>query len=291
MTVTDGADLASVEGALGQGAAGPPAKVPSGDRREGRGMPSWLGGLIGTVILIAIWWILAVTYFHKVGSGVPRPNDVATKLWHDLGSGLYWRNIRQTLKEAVEGYVGAVVLSFVLAIAFVQIPIVEKVLLRLAIASYCIPIIAIGPILVFALPGDRPKAVLAGLLVFFPTLVGVVLGLRSADQNSLDVIRAAGGGKWDQLIKVRWRAALPSTFAALQIAAPSAVLGAIIGDLLGGQQGNGLGIMMVDSEQALDIPRTWGIALVCTAIAGLAYLITGAAGRLATPWARRKPGS
>ena len=288
MTVTDGPDLASVEGALGQGAAGPPAPGP---RDERRAMPSWLGGLIGTVILIAIWWILAVTYFHKVGSGVPRPNDVATRLWHDLGSGLYWPNIRQTMKEAIEGYVGAVVLSFVLAIAFVQIPIVEKVLLRLAIASYCIPIIAIGPILVFALPGDRPKAVLAGLLVFFPTLVGVVLGLRSADQNSLDVIRAAGGGKWDQLIKVRWRAALPSTFAALQIAAPSAVLGAIIGDLLGGQQGNGLGIMMVDSEQALDIPRTWGIAIVCTAIAGLAYLITGATGRLATPWAQRRPGS
>jgi ABC-type nitrate/sulfonate/bicarbonate transport system permease component len=287
LTVTDGTDLASVEGTLGQGAAGPAAPSPKGDRR---GMPSWLGGLIGTLILIAIWWILAVTYFHKVGSGVPRPNDVATRLWHDLGSGLYWPNIRQTMKEAIEGYVGAVVLSFVLAIAFVQIPIVEKVLLRLAIASYCIPIIAIGPILVFALPGDRPKAVLAGLLVFFPTLVGVVLGLRSADQASLDVIRAAGGGKWAQLTKVRWRAALPSTFAALQIAAPSAVLGAIIGDLLGGQQGNGLGIMMVDSEQALDIPRTWGIAIVCTAIAGLAYLITGAAGRMATRWAPRNAG-
>jgi ABC-type nitrate/sulfonate/bicarbonate transport system permease component len=285
LTVTDGADLASVAGALGQGATAPPTPTAGKDRR---GMPSWLGGLIGTLILLAIWWILAVTYFHKVGSGVPRPNDVATTLWHDFRSGLYWPNIRQTLKEAIEGYVGAVVLSFVLAIAFVQIPIVEKVLLRLAIASYCIPIIAIGPILVFALPGDRPKAVLAGLLVFFPTLVGVVLGLRSADKASLDVIRAAGGGKWAQLIKVRWRAALPSTFAALQIAAPSAVLGAIIGDLLGGEQGNGLGIMMVVSEGALDIPRTWGIAIVCTAIAGLAFLITGAAGRLATPWAPRK---
>jgi ABC-type nitrate/sulfonate/bicarbonate transport system permease component len=288
LTVTDGTDLGRVEGALGQVPTGP--TPPRGDRPEGRGMPSWLGGLIGTLILLAIWWILAVTYFHKVGSGVPRPNDVATKLWHDLSSGLYWPNIRQTLKEAIEGYVGAVILAFVLAIAFVQIPIVEKVLLRLAVASYCIPIIAIGPILVFALPGDRPKAVLAGLLVFFPTLVGVVLGLRSTDKASLDVIRAAGGGKWAQLTKVRWRAALPSTFAALQIAAPSAVLGAIIGDLLGGQQGNGLGIMMVDSEQALDIPRTWGIAIVCTTVAGLAYLIIGAVGRMSTTWAPRKPG-
>jgi len=257
-------------------------------RADRDGMPGWLGGLIGTVLLVALWEILAVTVFHKLGSGVPRPNDVVTQLWHDFGHGLYWKNIRQTLKEAVTGYVGAVVLAAVLAVAFVQVPVVEKALLRLAIASYCVPIIAIGPILVFALRGDRPKSVLAGLLVFFPTLVGMILGLRSADASSLDLIRAAGGGRWAQLVKVRLRAALPSTFAALQGAAPAAILGAIIGDLLGGQQGIGLGILMVDSEQALDISRTWGIGIVCAGLAGIAYGLTGVLGRLATPWAPRR---
>jgi len=251
-------------------------------------MPNWLGGLVGTVLIVAVWWILALTVFHKIGSGVPRPNNVATELWHDFGHGLYWKNIRQTLKEAATGYVGAVVLAAVLAVAFVQVPIVEKALLRLAIASYCIPIIAIGPILVFALRGDRPKSVLAGLLVFFPTLVGMILGLRSADASSLDLIRAAGGGRWAQLVKVRLGAALPSTFVALQGAAPAAILGAIIGDLLGGQQGIGLGILMVDSEQALDISRTWGIGIVCAVLAGIAYGLTGVLGRLATPWAPRR---
>jgi len=278
-------DLAEEEAALGSGAALEPARLERADRD---GMPSWMGGLIGTILLIALWWVLALTVFHKVGSGVPRPNDVATGLWHDFGHGLYWKNIRQTLKEAATGFTGAVVLAAVLAVAFVQVPIVEKALLRLAIASYCLPIIAIGPILVFALPGDRPKSVLAGLLAFFPTLIGMILGLRSADTNSLDLIRAAGGGAWAQLVKVRLKAALPSTFAALQNAAPAAILGAIIGDLLGGQQGIGLGIFMVDSEQALDVARTWGIALVCTAMAGIAFGVVGALGRLATPWAQRQ---
>ena len=285
MTPTDDVtDLAAVEAALGAGAPIGPATLDRLDRQQ---MPSWLGGLIGTVLLIGLWWILAVTVFHKIGSGVPKPNDVVTQLWHDFGHGLYWKNIRQTLKEAATGFVGAVVLAAVLAVAFVQIPIVEKALLRLAIASYCLPIIAIGPILVFALPGDRPKSVLAGLLAFFPTLVGMILGLRSADANSLDLIRASGGGAWAQLVKVRLKAALPSTFAALQNAAPAAILGAIIADLLGGQQGIGLGILMVDSEQALDISRTWGIGIVSAALAGIAYALTGFLGRLATPWAAR----
>jgi ABC-type nitrate/sulfonate/bicarbonate transport system permease component len=287
LTATQGPDVAAVDAALGAGTVTQTAVVGRGDRS---GIPGWLGGTIGTVLLVVVWEILAVTVFHKIGSGVPKPNDVATTLWHDLGSGLYGRNVTQTLKEAATGYLGAVVLAIVLAVAFVQVPIVEKALLRIAIASYCIPIIAIGPILVFALPGDRPKAVLAGLLVFFPTLVGVVLGLRSADSASLDMIRAAGGGRWAQLVKVRLRAALPSTFAALQVAAPSAILGAIIGDLLGGTSGNGLGILLVDSEQSLDIARTWGIALVCTGLAGIAFAVTGFIGRALTPWAPRRTG-
>jgi ABC-type nitrate/sulfonate/bicarbonate transport system permease component len=123
--------------------------------------------------------------------------------------------------------------------------------------------------------------------VFFPTLVGVCVGLRSADRNSLDLIRAYGGSSWLQLTRVRLRAALPSTFAALQIAAPSAILGAIIGEYLGAAN-TGLGVMMIDAEGALDIARTWGIALVCTAVAGILYGLIGLIGRLVAPWAPRR---
>lgn len=248
-----------------------------------------LPGLLGAALLIAVWEVLAVTVFHKVGSGVPTPTSVVSKFFSDLHKGLYGRNVRQTMKEAATGYVVANVLAILLAIVFVQVPLIEKALLRLAIASYCLPIIAIAPILEFALNGEAPKAALAGLLVFFPTLVGAAVGLRSADPIALDVIRAAGGGSWAQLFKVRLRAALPSTFAALQIAAPSAILGAIVGEYLGAQS-TGLGIMMIDAQGALEIARTWGIALLCTFIAGLAYFATGVIGRTVTPWAPRRGG-
>jgi ABC-type nitrate/sulfonate/bicarbonate transport system permease component len=167
------------------------------------------------------------------------------------------------------------------------VPVIEKALLRIAIASYCLPIIAIGPILTFVLHGDAPKSALAGLLVFFPTLVGCVVGLRSADRAVLDVIQACGGGSWTQLFKVRLRAALPSTFAALQVAAPSAILGAIVGEYLG-RQDTGLGILMINAQGALEIARIWGVALLSTGIAGAAYALTGVIGRLVAPWAPRR---
>ena len=249
-----------------------------------RNLATYAGGLIGVAILVGLWEILAVTAFDYVGSGVPTPTSVVSRFFSDWGSGLYGRNATQTLKEAATGYLVANGLAIVLGVAFVQLPVIEKALLRIAIASYCLPIIAIGPILTFVLHGDAPQAALAGLLVFFPSLVGVVVGLRSVDREGLDLIRAYGGGSWAQLTKVRLRAALPSAFSGFQIAAPSAVLGAIVGEFLG-QQGTGLGIMMINAEQALNADRTWGIALFCTLTAGAAYLVLGWLGRLAAPWA------
>jgi ABC-type nitrate/sulfonate/bicarbonate transport system permease component len=119
--------------------------------------------------------------------------------------------------------------------------------------------------------------------VFFTTLVGMLLGLRSADKTALDVVYAYGGGPAKMLSKVRIRAALPSLFAALRIAAPAAILGAIIGEYLGGE--SGLGIAMIASETAVNIERTWAIALVATGLAGIAYGITALIGRWLTPWA------
>ncbi len=284
MTATGSAAVEVVSEALGSqapvtgGAAG-------GDGRDGR--PAWVGATIGFVILVGAWEILALTVFHKAGSGVPTPTGVVTKFWSDFHAGLYGPGIRQTMKEAVTGYLVANLLAIALAVTFVQLPLVEKALLRVAIASYCLPIIAIGPILTTVLNGDAAKSVLAGLLVFFPTLVGVVVGLRSADPSSLDVIRAAGGGSWTQLFKVRLRAAIPSTFTALQIAAPSAILGAMVGEYLGAQP-NGLGIMMVQAQAAIETERIWGIGLLCTIAGGVAYLLTGVIGRLVAPWAPRR---
>ena len=169
-------DVQAVADALGSAAPVPGLQLP----REKTGLPAWLGGMIGTILLVGLWELLALTVFHKIGSGVPTPTSVVSKGWSDVRSGLYGRNVRQTLKEAATGYVVANILAIVLAIAFVQVPVIEKALLRIAIASYCLPIIAIGPILSFILHGDAPKSALAGLLVFFPTLVGCAVGLRSA---------------------------------------------------------------------------------------------------------------
>jgi ABC-type nitrate/sulfonate/bicarbonate transport system permease component len=258
-----------------------PASAPA---RRRRSMPPWVGGLIGIVALVVLWQLFGLSSWAK-SHYIPPPTHILSKMRAD-GWSFYWPNVRTTMHEALVGYIYGNVLAIGLAFLFLLLPFLERPLMRLGVASYCLPIIAIGPILVITFNGQTPKIILAALSVFFTTLVGMLLGLRSANKTSLDVIRAFGGGAYKQVTKVRLRASLPSLFAALRIAAPAAILGAIIGEYLGAD--NGLGVAMIHSEQAFEIERTWGLALVATLLAGVTYGITALVGRALTPWDERK---
>ncbi len=245
--------------------------------------PRWVGGLIGIVGLLVIWEILAVVTFPKTHI-IPTPQAVLVTMFHDPGYSV-WQNALTTAGEAALGWLWGNLIALFLAGLFLLAPILERPLLKLALASYCMPIVAIGPILYVVLSGSSPRIAIAAIAVVFTTLTGALVGLRSADPISLDMVRAYGGGRWVQLTKVRFKAALPATFAGLSIAAPAAVLGAIVGEYLGGE--TGLGTTMVLAEQAFDIRRVWAIAMVATLVAGVGYLLTTAVGRLVTPWAPR----
>ena len=247
-------------------------------------LPSWTYSVIGVVGVVLLWQLVAVTLFTP--HSVPTPTAIARHMIDDGGS-FYWRNATTTMSAAAKGWLWGNALAVGLALLVLITPVIEGPLMQLGITSYCLPIVAIGPIFAVVFNGETPKVVLAALSVFFVTLVGTLLGLRSAEQASLDVVHAYGGGSWQKLTKVRLRASLPSVFAALRIASPAAILGAIIGEYLGADRG--LGVAMITSEQQLNVPRTWAIALVATFAAGIAYALTALVGRLLTPWAPRSP--
>lgn len=246
---------------------------PGGHRR-------WASAAVGTLVAVAGWWFLAASVFPEV---LPTPPAVASKLVEERD--LLWRNTRTTLHEAALGWLWGNGAALALAALVAFVPWLERIVLRAAVVVYCLPVLAIGPVLEVMLRGENPKIALSALSVFFVTLVGALVGLRSADPTCLDVVTAAGGGRWQHLLRVRLRAAVPSLFAGLQIAAPAAVLGAMLGEYLGGSRG--LGILMIGAQQSLELERTWAIAAVATALAGGGYALTGLVGRQLAPWAPR----
>lgn len=259
-------------------------------------LPTWSSGLVGIISTVAIWWVLAVTVFAAVGrrpdgsgGAIPTPLAVLQKLLDD-GFDFYWRNGSITLTEAAIGFAWGNAIALIFAAVALVVPRLENLTTQIAVITYCIPIVAIGPIvrLVVGAPkGGEPAGaaiVLAALSVFFTTMIGALTGVKSTDRRMLDVVSAYGGGAIQKLLKVQLLSALPSIFAAFKIAAPAAFLGAILGEYVGGPD-VGFGPAMVNAQQSLEIARVWGVALVSGLIAGAGYALFSLLGKIATPWA------
>lgn len=257
-------------------------------------LPSWATGVIGSMVIVALWWISAVTVFSAVGAGsnqaIPTPPQVISQ-WATDGFTFYRRNFAVTLLEAAQGFLWGNALALVLAAVVLVLPRTEGLVTQIATITYCIPIVAIGPlVLIIAGAPDSgdpsgTAVFLAALSCFFTTVVGTLLGLKAADRAALDVVTVYGGTKLTQLRKVRLIAALPSILTALQIAVPAAFLGAILGEYFG-KVDLGIGPAMINAQQSLNAARVWGIALASGAVAILGFAFFGLLGRLATPWSR-----
>ncbi|HWH09537.1 MAG TPA: ABC transporter permease subunit [Solirubrobacteraceae bacterium] len=219
-------------------------------------------------------WELVSSTGALSSHALPAPTAVLTQAWED---GFYLTDVATTLSEAARGWLIGNAAALALAFVCTFVRPVRRSLLRLTVATYCIPTIAIGPLLVLLVSLDTTKVILAALSVFFTTLVAMVLGLESADPRHLDLIRAFGGGPWMTARKVRLRAALPATFSGLALAAPAALLGAMIGDYLGGHRG--LGVVMLQAQASLHVDRVWAVGLVATGVSGGAFALTALLGR------------
>ena len=256
-------------------------------------LPAWLTGVIGGVAIIIVWWMVAVLFVTSTGAHpIPTPFEVVQSY---IASGweYYWRNFSVTLLEAGIGYVWGNGIALVLAALVLVIPRLEGVATQLTIITYCIPIVAVGMLAIVVIPPPgvgEPSGtaiLLAALSVFFTTVVGALLGLKSADRSSLDLVAVYGGSRFTQLVKVRLIAALPAILNALQIAVPAAFLGAVLGEFFGKIE-VGVGIAMILAQQNSHAPLVWALALASGAVALAGFAILGLIARAVAPWSKGK---
>lgn len=254
---------------------------------EGR-MRSILISVGSMVFLLVLWWLLALTILSD--ARVPTPDAVVRQVLDD-GFAYYWRHFAITTHEAALGFVYGNVAALVLAMIVLLFPIVEPVAMQIAVISYCIPIVAIAPVLYIVIgpatsgePSGTAVA-LATMSVFFTTVVGTLVGLRSADKASLDVVTVYGGGRFSRMRKVQIISALPAILAALQVAAPAAFLGAILGEYVGGVE-RGVGLALTTAQQNLAVERAWAIGFGCAIVAGLVFAFFALLSRFVTPWSK-----
>lgn len=268
-----------------------PATTGTTRIRRWQDAPPWVGGLVGALAIVVLWWVASFTLFQNSGA-IPSPVAVIGKFFDGAQWSATLNNAGATVGSAATGYLWGNVAAVALSALVLLLPFLAEIVNQIAIVTYCIPLVAIGPILVITFGRADPSGasvVLAAMSVFFTTVVGCLVGLRAAPRTSLDLIRAYGGSKWTMLRKVQLIAALPSLFAALKIAAPAAFLGAVLAEYLGSGGDSTMGRALIAAQSQSDAPQLWYLALVSGLIAGAGYLLVGLVARLVTPWTTGTP--
>ncbi|MCC7365459.1 MAG: ABC transporter permease [Dehalococcoidia bacterium] len=253
---------------------------PSPLARAGHYAAEYLPPAALLVALVAGWelWVRA---FDTKPYVLPAPSRVWDAFLETRG--VLPGHIRTTMAESLLGLFFAALIGVGLAVVIALVPFVRRVLYPLLIVSQTIPMIVLAPLLIVWFGfGMTPKVIVVALVGFFPIVVSTVDGLTNADRELVGLVRSMGARRLAVLRYVMLPSALPGFFAGLKIAAAYAVLGAVIGEYMGGS--SGLGLFITRAQTSFRVDRVF-VAVVVVALASMAlFAAVHIAARLATPW-------
>jgi NitT/TauT family transport system permease protein len=284
--------------------------------RSGRADARWTrayGGALPVLVVAAIilvaWELLAAWYFtasvapeFRVGAitgadptvpaemrvvqtRLPFPSLVLLTLFDPANASQLWLAGLITLRGAVVGFALGGIIGFVLALVMDLARGVERGLLPYVIASQMIPAIALGPIFYSVFKDENlARALIAAYVTFFPVTVNTLRGLRSVDATALDLMASYAASRRQVYTMLRVPAAMPYLFQALKVAATASVVGAVVVELMGAQQGIGVTILRTQYYGPANAYKLWG-AIVVASIIGIAlFQAVALAERLLVRW-------
>ena len=207
--------------------------------------------------------------------GVPEfvlPN--ASKTWDELfriygSERLLWHS-GITALEVVIGFVLGAALGAAMGYALGLSPQIEAILSPYLLALQIAPKVAFAPLFVMWLGYTiYPKILVAILIVFFPVLINVLTAMRNLDADMINLARSFSATRLQVFFKVQCPATLPSLFSGLRIASTLAVIGVVVGELVGGNMG--LGYLLVFFEGQGNTAGVFVVIGALTLIGILAY--------------------
>lgn len=231
--------------------------------------------------IVVAWQVIGSATFKHPTSLFPPPSQILRFIW-DTRGGLFGA-AETTLHEGAVGLLLAFLVGVAVAISVDHVPVAGGLLYRSALVLYGLPVVAIAPVLVSWFgPGSSSKIGVAFLGSFFPIVVNLTQALRETDQRTLELARVTGANRLQVLWRFRLPNTLPALFAALQIAAPSAFIGALLAEWIGANAG--LGVVMIYAMFDFQVVNLWATIFIATAIAGGLFLVFRVGGRFAAPW-------
>jgi NitT/TauT family transport system permease protein len=209
---------------------------------------------------LAVWEAL-VRLLDVPAFILPTPSNIFMALYRGIASTLYLNHIGITVAETLIGFVVGTALAFALGIAVALSRSVEYFLYPFIVMFQAMPKVALAPLIIvwFGL-GLTSKVVNAALVAFFPLMVNTIVGLRSAEEEKVDLMRSLAASRWQVFWMLQLPNAMPYIFAGLEIAMIFALIGAIVAEFVGAQ--SGLGMLIQSMNFTMDVAGQFSVLLI-----------------------------
>ena len=228
----------------------------------------WLVPVTLTVFVVV--WQAAIWIVDYPPFILPAPVDVVQAGHSVLSDGTLWRHTQATLTEVLSGLGLGLLAASLIGYPLAKSRRLERLVAPYLVASQSVPVVAIAPLLVIWFGSGRlSKVLVCALIVFFPMLVNVMLGLRSVPAELRDLMRSLQASHWQTLWLLEIPAALPLVLGGLRVGVTLAVVGAVVGELVGADQG--LGFMINQARGLFNTPLVFVAILTLVTITMTLY--------------------
>ena len=218
---------------------------------------------------------------------LPAPSEIGQAIWFVFTNFLapinYWEDTWITVQEIILGFLLGVGAAIVLGSLIAEFVIVRRVAVPYTVALNATPKIAFAPLFIVWFGfGATPKVLMAAFICFFPVLINTVSGLGSVEAEDLELMASLRASRWQTFRRLKMYHALPYVFAGLRTAMAFAVVGAVIGEFAGAQEG--LGFQIEFAAARLETARLFAFLLVLSVVAYVLYYVIEVAEKRVVFW-------
>jgi len=222
--------------------------------------------LLVLMLFLAIWSFAA--HLYDMVFLLPGPMTVALAFVSDFE--IILEGVTITLREALTGYILAIIIGITSAAIMSQSKILERSFYPYAILLQTVPVVAVAPLIVLWFGFDEKSVIIISLIIsLFPIINNTLLGLKSTSNNLVELFQMHNSSK------LRLPAAIPNIIAGLRISAGLSIIGAIVGEFIigSGSEGGGLGVQVIYAQGNLETPLVMALILTATFM-GFAFFMT-----------------
>jgi NitT/TauT family transport system permease protein len=255
---------------LASAAASRPRARPRGHRRR---LASALWPVAASLVVFVLAWQAVVFVSGFPPYILPGPLSVAERFVRAWLDGTMWPHVAATLVEILLGFALGASIALAAGIVLARSPLAERLLSPYLVAAQATPVLALAPLIALWFgTGLAPKLIITTLIVFFPVAVATMVGIRSVDPRLLEMARSFRATGWQTVTRVEVPAAAPVILGAMRVGGTLAVIGAIVGEWAGADQGLGV-LINIARGSLFDIPLMFAALLQLAIIGVVLYLV------------------